>query len=386
MFVICDYNKCTGCGMCSNICPKGSISMDEKLHGFIFPKIDENRCVNCEKCINFCPANKPKENESTVLKTFAAWNRKQSERRTSTSGGVFLALAEAVIKQGGTVVGVAWDEQFHPQHILCNRAEDLWQFRGSKYSQSNTGYVYRDVKKRLDANKIVLFSGAPCQVAALKSFLGIEYENLITVDLVCHGVPSNRLLDDYYQQFDSKISNVRLRYKDPYWDYSYVRIDFEDRKSYQKLTIQDDYFNLFNIGYILRESCHGCKYTSLNRKGDITLADFWGFKAHSFKTRNYNKGVSLILVNSLKGEKLVSAVSKKIYMEEADLELAVKGNKCLSQPFRLDKNKLEEFWSDYDSGMNIHELNQKYCAGTFEPLKHPVIRRLINKYRWVLKG
>lgn len=385
MEIICTQNKCTGCGMCTNICPKQAIKMREGLHGFNFPIIDESLCVDCGLCYKKCPANIEKQCDSTVKNVYAAWNKNKEVRRNSSSGGIFTVLAEKVLESGGLVIGVAWDDNFRPQHIICESADDLKRIRGSKYSQSNTEDIYINVKQELTAGKKVLFSGTPCQVAALKSFLEKEYENLFCVDLICHGVPSNKMFDNYLSSFGKKIENVRLRYKDPYWDYSFVRLDFEDGTKYQNRTIHDDYFNLFNVGYSLRMSCHDCRFTTLHRESDITLADFWGYKAHNFKTINYNKGMSLIIVNSEKGQELLNSVKKSIYVEKSNIDIAIKGNKCLKEPFKIDERKLEEFWNDYENGMAVKELNQKYAEDTFTLPKHLALRRIFNKFRWIVK-
>ena len=384
MDVICDLKKCTGCGMCTNICPKGAITMAEGEHGFVFPKIDQALCVDCNLCKSRCPSNAEQATDTNVKTVYAAWNRDKVTRAKSTSGGLFTLFAKAIIDQGGVVCGVAWNDKNHPEHILAENAEELVKFQSSKYSQSNTGDIYRKVKKILDAGKPVLFSGTPCQNTALRSYLGKDYYNLFNIDLVCHGVPSNKTLDAYFNLFKKEIKQVRLRYKDPYWDYCFVRIDFTDGTKYQDLTINDAYFNLFNIGYTLRESCHNCQYASINRKGDITLADFWGYRAHSFATRNYNKGTSCVLINSEKGQQLFDMIKTSIYYEEATLEQAIRGNKCLKEPFRIEQDKLKQFWEDYESGLGIDELNEKYTANTFKLPEHLQLRRLKSKWRWII--
>ncbi len=385
MDTICEQNKCTGCGMCTNICPEQAIKLKEGLHGFVFPIIDESLCINCGLCEIKCPSNLEKQCRSTVQEVYAAWNHDKKVRKESSSGGIFTLIAEKLLEEGGVVAGVAWDEQFHPHHVMCDNVNDLEKLRGSKYSQSNTGDIYRIIKHELSTGRKVLFSGTPCQNAALKSYLDKDYYNLFMVDLVCHGVPSNKILDDYFNLFHKKINNVNLRYKDPYWDYSFVKIDFVDGTKYQVRTIYDDYFNLFNVGYSLRESCHECRYTTLHRESDITLADFWGYKAHNFKSINYNKGTSLIIINSRKGQELINLVKKTIYVEKSNIDTAIRGNKCLKEPFKIDEQKLAEFWHDYENGMTVKELNQKYTAGTFTLPKHLVLRRNINRFRWIIK-
>jgi len=267
--LVCELEKCTGCGMCSNVCPKNAIEMSEGERGFVYPKIDKNLCIECNLCRNKCPSNVFQATETNVKKVYVSWNKDKKIRKNSSSGGIFTEIAKKIIEQGGVVCGVAWNEEFHPHHILVNRTKDISKLQGSKYSQSITGDIYKLIKEKLDKGILILFSGTPCQNAALKSFLGKNYQNLYSIDLVCHGVPSNKMLDNYLFLFEKDIQNVRLRHKDPFWDYSFVRIDFKDGTKYQKLTIEDDYFNLFNVGFTLRNSCHNCQYANTNRKGDI---------------------------------------------------------------------------------------------------------------------
>ncbi|WP_293736476.1 Coenzyme F420 hydrogenase/dehydrogenase, beta subunit C-terminal domain [uncultured Phascolarctobacterium sp.] len=383
---VCESSRCTGCGMCSDICPKDAINLKEGLNGFIYPSINNNICIDCGLCKRKCPQNNEDDSKCTVKEVYAAWSMNLNERMESTSGGIFSLLGANVLEKGGVVVGAAWDNNFHPKHIIINQKEDLQLLRGSKYSQSNTCGIYKKIRVYLDKGILVLFSGTPCQNDALRRFLNKPYENLITVDLVCHGVPSNQALDRYISAFENKIKTIRLRHKDPYWDYSYVRIDFKNKEIYKKLTIEDDYFNLFNIGYTLRASCHTCKYTNTHRYGDITLADFWGYKPTNFKGRNFNKGTSLIIVNSEQGNILVDSIKDLCYMEEATLEKAKKGNKCLSEPFRIDEAVLKKFWNDYNTGMSMSDLNKKYAKNSFSLPKFLWLRRIYHKYSWLIKN
>ena len=313
---ICDLRHCTGCGMCSNLCPKNAITMKKGEHGFTYPHIDGDKCINCGLCIKKCPANTEKQTECTMKNVYAAWNVARDTRKKSTSGGVCSLLENEILKDGGAIVGVKWDADFHAKHSIAFDEQQAEMFRGSKYVQSDTGNIYIRVKELLENGKKVLFTGTPCQVAALKSFLGKDYSGLFTVDLVCHGVPSydcfKRFLNEISGEYNNKITNVRLRYKSPYWDYCSVRIDFEDGTDYRKYTVDDPYFTLFNIGYSLRESCHTCKYTSSHREGDITLADFWGYQPSCFKMRNYNKGISVLAANSDKGIDLFDKIKNSL--------------------------------------------------------------------------
>ena len=351
---------------------------------FIFPAVDPFLCVDCGLCLNRCPSNKSAGTEQNVKAVYAAWSKDKKNRRTSSSGGIFTVLAKSILRNGGAVAGAVWNDAFHPQHVLVDTEEDLALLQGSKYAQSITSDIYIRIKEQLLCNKQVLFSGTPCQVAALKAFLGKEYDGLFLIDVVCHGVPSNAMLDRYYAQFGDRIKSVKLRKKDPYWDYCYVQLEFEHLPSYKALTIDDDYFNLFNIGYSLRESCHNCQYATTHRQSDVTLADFWGYTAHSFRTRNYNKGTSLILVNSEKGKRMIKTIRKDIFLEESTIDKAMQGNKCLSEPFKLPPDKLTSFWKDYEAGAAVKELNEKYAANTFQLPKHLALRRVYYKWKWIL--
>lgn len=385
MEMICEYSECTGCGMCTNICPTHAVSMEKGQHGFVYPQINKSLCRDCGICSDRCPANKKACDGSEVQTVYAAWNNNKQIRCGSTSGGIFTLLAQQIINSGGAVAGVAWDDDFHPRHKIVSTTEGLSAFRGSKYSQSITGDIYKIIKEKLETGMSVMFSGTPCQNMALRSFLGKDYDNLFLIDLVCHGVPSNDMLDRYYSEFEDGIANVNLRRKAPYWDYSYVMIDFVNGKKYKALTIDDPFLNLFNISYSLRQSCHNCHYANTRRISDITLADFWGYRAHNFKSRNYNKGTSLVLVNTDKGRNMFERIKENIFFEESDLGSAKKSNKCLSESFTIDEVKLNEYWDDYEAGVTVSELNKKYCAETFTLPKHIYLRRNINKWGWIIR-
>lgn len=382
---ICLHEKCTGCGLCVNICKFSAIQMIKDNHGFVYPHIDQSHCKDCGICKKICPANNERSKKENIKYVYSAWNKNYAIKKSSTSGGIFYELSKSIIEEGGIVAGVAWNSDFFPQHIVIDNISDISLLQGSKYSQSNTGMIYKTIKENLITGRKVLFSGTPCQVAALKKHIGRWAENLYCIDLVCHGVPSNEMLGKHYTELKGTVKSVNLRKKDPYWDYSFVSIDFEKGERYKALTIDDPYFNLFNIGYSLRPSCHECKYTNTSREGDITLADFWGYQAHNIHTIQYNKGTSLVLVNSNKGIELFDKIKKHLYFEGATIEAAKKSNKSLSEPFRIEKTKLESFWKDYENGASVKELNQKYCANTFTMPKYILLRRIYNKWKWIIK-
>lgn len=384
---ICPPELCTGCGMCSNLCHQNAIKMTKDIHGFVYPKISSDKCTGCGLCTAKCPALREKKAGSTMKDIYAAFNKNKKTLKNSSSGGVFNLIANEIIKENGLVAGVRWNSDFCPEHSLASSFDEIKEFSGSKYAQSNTKRIYSEIKEALNSQKKVLFSGTPCQVAALKSFLGKEDNNLFTVDLVCHGVPSYEMLEKYLQQTaqGKKIKKVNLRHKSPYWDYCSVRIDFDDGSHYQKYTVDDSYFTLFNIGYSLRESCHSCKFTTTNREGDITLADFWGYTPASAKMRNYNRGISLIAVNTEKGAELFGKIKKDLNFEVKTYNSALRTNKSLSEPFTLPKENLAAFWKDYENGMTVNELCKNHVKTPFCIPNLLFLRRLKRKYGWMLK-
>ncbi len=384
---ICNLTSCTGCGMCSNVCPKNAITMQNGENDFIFPLIDETVCIKCNQCVQKCPANQPINREANVIQTYAAWNKNKMVRRRSSSGGLFSVFAEKILNEGGIVVGVAL-QNLEAKHIIITSISELPALNGSKYVQSKTGNIYINIKKYLDSGKKVLFSGSPCQIHAMKQFLGKEYDNLILIDVICHGVPSLTMLHKHIKEVSGnrKAKEIKFRYKDPYWDYSFVKIDYEDGgASYQQFTVDDDYFHLFNIGFSIRNSCHECHYTSTHRQGDITLADYWGYRAHDIKMNNYLSGISLVLVNSDKGEMLLDSIKSKLKIETTSLDNAKRGQKCLSEPFKLPDKALKAFWEDYNIGMPISKLSQKHYPKKFIRPNLMWLRHLKARFYWIIK-
>lgn len=384
---VCEEKKCSGCGACSNICLKNAITLKENKHGFYFPIIDNKICVECGLCQKTCPINNKINKSEFDILVYAAWNKNKKIRRSSSSGGVFSLLAERVIDNNGIVVGVAWSDDFSTYHRVAKNKKELELLYGSKYVQSNTNQIYNRVKQELKNNVKVLFSGTPCQVHALKCFLDKEYDNLITVDLVCHGVPPYKLFKKYLIEVAGKeenVKNVFLRYKNPYWSTSYVRIEMKNKKNYMQYTGDDSYYNLFNFNYSLRQSCHECKYTSTTRVSDITLSDFWKFRPQNFKMRNYEGGISCVMLNSKKGVNLFEKIKNELVYEESTLEKAVYANHCLSQPFDSPKD-VDEFWNDVSNGVSVSKLNKKYIKNPYKAPRALWLRNIKGKYGWILK-
>lgn len=362
-------DNCCGCAACVNVCPKGIIKMEADEKGFQHPVIEEAECVECGLCEKVCAFNAKKEqlDEKRKIEAYAVKNRNLEVRMNSRSGGVFTALTDKYIEDGGVVYGVALDENYLAYHCRAVNKQERDCFRGSKYIQSNIGTVYKQVKKDLQAGKKVLFSGTPCQVNALKKVLfHVDCSNLLLVDIICHGVPSPKVwrdyLNDYEKRYGGRITQVDFRNKKKYgWAASMESI-YVDGTEYDN----NLFIDLFNSGLIERASCFKCPYKSAERVGDITIGDFWGIDKVS-ETFNDNKGVSLILCNTEKGKRDFQAVGEVLEVLSVDMK------ECL-QPALLkpEKKPLDRslFWFLYNKigGISFAKIYQ-YKIRLFRKLR-----------------
>ena len=300
-------DKCCGCSACYNICPKKAIKMVEDSEGFLSPIIDDEDCINCGQCLKSCPVlNMIKPKQAFEKECYAAMANDEI-RMKSSSGGVFTLLANFILDKGGYVCGAAFKNDWSVQHIIINKKEDLHKIRGSKYVQSEIGECFVKIKRLLKENKYVLFSGTPCQVTALKSFLKEDYDNLLTIDLLCHGVPSpgvwSKYLNECFSVADIRSINFRDK-KELGWICKDCSITFKDGSK----ILSDDYTKLFHKSIILRRSCEDCQYSKLPRPADITLGDWWGISEYA-RDLNDQKGLSFVLINTKKGKKIYSLLS-----------------------------------------------------------------------------
>ena len=343
--------SCCGCGACVNICPTKAICYSNDEYGFIIPKIDETLCVSCGKCLEICPARK--DNSSATLETYAATNKQDNILVKSSSGGIFFAIAQKVIREGGVVFGCTMDNQFQVKHIRIDSLEALPMILKSKYVQSFLGQIYCEIKHILTIeNKVVLFCGTPCQVSALKNFIGVKNsEKLLTVDLVCHGVPSQQFFDDYRNFLEvstgKKIEEYIFRYKSKKdksmnWYIAY-------KKSGQKITIknwpEDSYNYLYMQSLIYRDSCYQCRYTKQERTGDFTLCDYWGWeKLHS--EFSYKDSVSAVLINTEKAKKIFESISNDFIFCKTSLQNVIAHNSCLKEHTQKieERNQVLRTW------------------------------------------
>ena len=343
MVNITDKKKCCGCNACKNICPKNAISMNDDEYGFKYPVINKKKCIECNLCEKVCPIINNKKEQPKNIKVFACYNKNEYERINSSSGGTFILLAKEIIKRNGVVFGAAFDKNFILKHKSAQTDSELIQFMGSKYVQSDTELTYTEVKKHLENGKYVYFSGTPCQIEGLLSYLGKDYEKLFTQDIFCFGVPSPKAFSNYLNYTKKSVggdilNRINFRNKDEGWKEYQVNISYKNGKEYIQNHNNDLYMTSFLESLILRDSCLDCKFKKKHRLSDITLADFWGIeKIHSDMFDN--KGTSLVLLNSKKGIDLFNIIKDDLIFKEVELDEAIQFNPLMITSAKKSPNR-----------------------------------------------
>ena len=351
-------NNCVGCRSCEQVCPKNAIVIKEREDGFLYPYVDQDKCINCSLCVKHCPTQLPKNSSVVPLKVFAFRNKNDAQIMQSASGGVGALAAQEIIKEGGIAYGVSYDKSFGVKHIRVDCLSDLPQIQSSKYVQSDTGDTYSQVQKDLQSGKMVLYTGTPCQIAGLYSFLGKEYEKLYTIDLICHGVPSPKFFKKYLEfqdrKTDGEIIYFNFRSKDKRgWGTQYL-LKTKTKTKTKTLSL-DRYGKHFMKGDCYRESCYQCEYANIHRVGDLTIGDFWGIgKSHSdFYSE---KGVSSVFVNTEKGKRLFNSIKDEAWVINATLEEAMVKQGNLVHPTKRPLER-DTFYRDINCDDFIDNLN-----------------------------
>ena len=356
-----DAKDCCSCGACYNICPVGAISMEQNEEGFYKPVIDKEKCTNCGLCVKTCPTLNTEYKNSKNPDIYAVMGD-YSLRMKSSSGGMFSLLSEYILDKGGYVCGAAYNEDWAVSHIIVDNKEDLAKLRKSKYMQSNTGDIYKQIKKLLDDDKYVLFSGCPCQVAGLNAYLKKSYDKLLTVDLVCHGVPSPAVFQKFLKENypDSEVVNVDFREKEVLGWTTPTVIKYKNGEVYRKAFNECLYFRGFIANMFLNKHCGDCNFNKIPRQGDITLGDFWQIRQYNEQFTD-GKGTGLVLVNNEKGRKFVDYVKSDLKLfEKVPMDFALKSNPNLNCSFKHHKNR--DLFFKYLKNHSYEEAF-KYAAG-----------------------
>ena len=411
MIELCKPEDCTGCMACGNACRHGAIEFVQNEEGFLHPKINVEKCVECKMCVRACPILTPCSPAGTQeeKQVFAAWAKDEEIRMESSSGGIFSVLAKDMLSRGGIVFGAAFDENFKLRHIGVEDEKSLEKLRGSKYVQSEIGDAFVRVERFLKSGRNVLFSGTPCQIAGLRMFLRKSYENLLTIDIVCHGVPSPLVFQSYKTWLEIQLGSplVVYKFRDKRWSWKNYNTkasplggrrfqheslfannnkesnnakDLSSDLSPSKGKLQhesplradkdgtllgtwqeDPWMRGFLREYFLREGCHSCRFANVNRPADITLADYWGYHARKGAFRDDDRGISMVMINNNHGKKAFEKIKSDLVFIETPVDEAVRGNPALSRCFPPSSRR-EEFWADF---------RKEGYAGTLEKYMYP---------------
>ena len=365
---LCDKMTCTQCLACVNSCPKGCIKMVDAGQGFAVPQIESLSCVKCGACMRSCHQLEKNLERYSPAMTLACWTKVTSDRKKSSSGGAFSVLARSVLSQNGVVFGATMSTDLKVYHIGIEQAEDLPRLQGSKYVQSYLGDTFVQVRNRLMAGRKVLFTGTPCQVGGLLTFLRKKYENLITCDMVCHGVPSQRAFDAFCERahLNGTCDGISFRFTEG-WGFQLARelkpptrdgkFSFASAKRIPVCPSKAWYMRAFNKSLMFNETCYSCSYTQVERVSDFTMADYWGLgQKIPFNHPTY-QGISMLLVNTPKAIEILKELPD-LYYEERNLQEAIDGNYNLSHSSIRPDNR-DEFIDDL-LDMNQKDVVRKY--------------------------
>lgn len=379
MIVLKDKQQCCGCSACAQVCPKKCIAMQPDEEGFLYPQIDQAACIECGLCEKVCPMlQSPAEDTNRQPKAYAAYNKDETIRLQSSSGGVFTLLALQTLQNGGMVFGAALSADCKSvHHTMVSNEADLAKLRGSKYLQSEIEVCYEQAQTFLRQGKPVLFSGTPCEIEGLKTFLRQDYANLTCVDLICHGSPSPQLWEKYVEyrkkENGQTVKEAYFRHKKYGWQEFSVKLRFGNDIEYIQKLNKDSFMQMFLQNLCLRPSCYSCKFKKKNRVSDITLADFWG-SGRVCPDMDDDKGLSLVVVHSAKGGKLLEEIKEKMELREVSLEDALRGNPSMTHSCRKPE-KRDEFMRNMPT-WSIPQLEKMYVK---KPSFLAKIKRLVKK-------
>ena len=374
--VIKDKHNCTGCAACVNICPKQCITLKKDSEGFSYPHIEWDRCAGCHLCTTICHSEKEKSLINNIPEAYAAYTKDKDILQNSSSGGVFREIAAFILKSGGVIYGAAFTDAYTVKHIAVESFENICLLYGSKYLQSDIGNSYSLVKQNLETGRMVLFTGTPCQVAGLKKYLKKDYDNLVTLDIVCHGVPSPEVWQKYIQYMESltsdKVKHINFRDKTYGWHNFSVCIDFESGDQIKEIFTENLFMKGFLADVYLRPSCYRCKYKTITRISDFTLADFWGIQQVCPEMENKN-GTSLCWLNTEKSKLIWEKIKEGFVYKTVDLNEALKYNSAALYSSSMPKTR-ETFFqllaiSDFDKAVKATLPKQHFYQRVIRKLK-----------------
>ncbi|MBE6697299.1 MAG: 4Fe-4S dicluster domain-containing protein [Ruminococcaceae bacterium] len=383
MPTLAEHDYCNGCRACQVACPVGAIAWEQDAEGFYRPRLNADACIGCGKCQSVCHVhNRALDCTDEYPEAVAAWAKDTEIRTQSSSGGLFSVLAGEILQRGGVVFGAGFDDQWHVRHRYIERIEQLPLLRTSKYVQSDVGDCYARAKEFLEADRWVYFSGTPCQIQGLRAYLGKDYDKLILQDIVCHGVPSERAWDAYLDQVHGgadAVGAVNFRDKKQGWKLYGMRIELGNALTYETERDQDAYMKAFLSNLDLRPSCYNCVNKTAKRNCDVTLADYWGIE-RVHPEIDAEPGVSLVLLQSEKGKRLLEDVSDKIQSIKTDAKQALQYNASAITSVKKIRGKRGAFFAGYqeDFATCVEKINRvslyRRAYGMLGRIKYRVIK------------
>lgn len=388
MIEIKNKKNCTGCGACQNVCPKHAIKWQEDIEGFLYPVVDDEKCINCHLCEKVCPmiASHQENTTADIFPLFFAGQLKNKLDLTEvSSGGAFWGFVQYTLSKGGVVYGAIQKDVDIVTHIRADDLNTAMLMRRSKYFQSNTSFTFRQVKDDLNSDRMVLFSGTGCQIAGLKGYLGKNYNNLFTCEVVCHGVPSRKVWNSYRKEKEERegkiIKDLVFRDKSAGWNKNQYKITYIDGSIEKEASTKQ----LFHAGYLrglfYRPSCGCCRFASLPRVADVTLADYWKYQGR-FHSANFNLGVSLISVNTNKGKDLLQKSSDYLEYDYTEKSLALSSCKHLNE--HPSENPNREAFFNFFLKKGYYAAANKYIIipkeNAFKTHFKNIIKRIINVF------
>lgn len=384
--------QCYGCRACEQICPKGAISIHPNEEGFLYPVINQDLCIDCGLCAKICPYDTPLPMQQP-LKAYAIQYKDKERLSNSSSGAAFPAIADYVLNMGGYVAGCIFNDKMEAIHIVTNQLEMVEKMSGSKYVQSNLNNVFTEIKQLLVSENLVLFSGTPCQVAGLCRFLHKPYDNLIAVDLICHGVPSPALLQDYLTStYNGKVVELKFRNKklNGWRSQGSVNVQLSEGKSLLKKTspfIDSYYYYYYLQNSISRICCYECSFSTIKRVSDLTIGDYWNVR-DVIPSIKAEQGISAILINTSKGEDIYKAIKSSIYTYDTSIEDVVKGNGNLQKPCDMPKQRLyiyDKIKKEGYANVANQECHYQYVIPFVKRLIPSSVKRTIKKIIAIIK-
>lgn len=382
MIEIRNKENCCGCQACFQKCPVHAISMGVDEEGFWYPHINLESCIDCGICERVCPQVK-QYNTSEPTEIWGCYRKNLSKRMKSASGGVFAALAETVLKCGGVVFGAAFNDEWELKHRYVEKADGLEYLLGSKYVQSDIDNTYVQAKEFLRSGRVVLFSGTPCQIQGLKKYLDRDYDNLLTVDLICHGVPSPEVWSDYITEIarGSKLIAFSPRDKTKGINNAPLVFSFDNGRIIKQLYDRNPYMRGFNQSLYLRPSCYACKFKGINRCSDLTIGDFWGYDSY-FPSFGDHYGISVAMVHNEKGKRWFNAIEDEFEMIAAKVEQILPQNPSLIKtvPRQPERDVFFDRWKQQGVSRTVKQILRLTLRQRVDKALKPV-----KYYIWLVK-